>query len=91
MSTFSRKHEIRQIHVVRAVTAKKSTKKRDARAKFLLCQSDPIAFLPFLWPSLSSLLKLSLISIKPSCDMILSTDLKLRKGTLSKGRFNTCT
>ena len=27
--------------------AKKCTKKRDARAKLLFCQSKPIAFLPF--------------------------------------------
>ena len=44
VSPFSPKHEIWQFHVLRALTAKKSTKKRDARAKFLLCQSDPIAF-----------------------------------------------
>ena len=85
------KDEIRQFYVLRAVTAKKSTKKRDARAKLLFCQSDPIAFIPFSLPSPSSLVKLSLISIKPSCDMILSIDSKLRKGTLSKGLFNTCT
>ena len=42
----------------RATTAKKCTKKSDARAELLLCQSKPIAFLPFLLPSLSSLLKL---------------------------------
>ena len=36
----------------RATTAKKCTKKRDARAKLLFRQSNPIAFLP------SSLLKL---------------------------------
>ena len=38
------------------------TKKRDARAKLLFCQSNPIVFLPFLLPSPSSLLKLSVIS-----------------------------
>ena len=37
------------------MTAKKCTKKRDARAK-LFCQSKLIAFLPFLLPSPSSLL-----------------------------------
>ena len=41
-----------------AVTAKKCTKKRDARAKLLFCQSKPIAFLPFSLPSPSLLLKL---------------------------------
>ena len=35
------------------MTAKKCTKKRDARAK-LFCQSKPIAFLPFSLPSPSS-------------------------------------
>ena len=40
------------------MTAKKCTKKRDARAKLLFCQSKPIAFLPFLLTSPSSLLKL---------------------------------
>ena len=39
------------------MTAKKCTKKRDARAKSLFCQSKPIAFLPFLLTSPSSLLK----------------------------------
>ena len=38
------------------VTAKKCTKKRDARAKLLFCQSKPIAFLPFSLTSPSSLL-----------------------------------
>ena len=37
------------------MTTKKCTKKHDARAKLLFCQSDPIAFLP----SLSSLLNQS--------------------------------
>ena len=40
------------------MTAKKCTKKRDARAKLLFCQSKPIAFLPFSLTSPSSLLKL---------------------------------
>ena len=36
----------------RATTAKKCTKKHDARAKLLFCQSKPLAFLPFSLPSL---------------------------------------
>ena len=40
------------------MTAKKRTKKRDARAESLFCQSKRIAFLPFLLTSPSSLLKL---------------------------------
>ena len=40
------------------MTAKKCTKKRDARAKLLFCQSKPIAFLPYFLTSPSSLLKL---------------------------------
>ena len=40
------------------MTAKKYTKKRDARAELLFCQSEPIAFLPFSSTSPSSLLKL---------------------------------
>ena len=38
------------------MTAKKCTKKRDARAKLFFCQSKPIsiAFLPFMLPLLSS-------------------------------------
>ena len=55
----STEREIRHFHVVvEATTAKKCTKKRDARAKLLFCQSKPIAFLPFSLPSPSSLLKL---------------------------------
>ena len=42
------------------MTAKKCTKKRDARAKLLFCQSKPIAFLPFSLPSPLSLLKLAI-------------------------------
>ena len=38
------------------MTSKKCTKKRNARAKLLFCQSKPIAFLPFSLPS--SLVKL---------------------------------
>ena len=46
----------------RATTAKKCTKKRDARAKLLFCLSKPIVFLPFSLPSPSSLLELFTIS-----------------------------
>ena len=41
----------------RAVTVEKFTKKRDARAKLLFCQFQPIVFLPFSLTSPSSLLK----------------------------------
>ena len=41
-----------------AENAKKCTKKRDARAELLFCQSKPFAFLPFSLTSPSSLLKL---------------------------------
>ena len=43
------------------MTAKKCTKKRDARATLLLCQSKPIAFLQLslLWPLSSSLVSWS--------------------------------
>ena len=41
------------------MAAKKCTKKHDACAKLLLCQSKPTAFLLFSLPWLSSLLKLS--------------------------------
>ena len=40
------------------MTAKKCTKKRDARAKLLFCYYKPIAYLLFQLPSPSSLLKL---------------------------------
>ena len=40
------------------MTAKKGTIKRDARAEWLFCQSEPVAFLPFSLPLPSSLLKL---------------------------------
>ena len=43
------------------MTAKKCTKKRDARVKLLFRQSKPIAFLTFSLPS--SLLKLPNVSI----------------------------
>ena len=41
------------------MTAKKCTKKRDVRAELLICQSKPIAFLPFSLPLPTSFLKLS--------------------------------
>ena len=47
-----------------AVTAKKCTKKRDARAKLFFCQYKPIAFLPFLLTSPSSLLKLPNVMVR---------------------------
>ena len=43
------------------VTAKKCTKKRDARAELLFCQSKSIAVLPFSLTSPSSLLKLPIV------------------------------
>ena len=59
MFPFSTKREISHFHVVvSSTTAKKCTKKRDARAKLLFCQSKPIGFIPFSLPSPSSLLKL---------------------------------
>ena len=47
------------------MTAKKCTKKRDARAKLLFYRSKPIVFLPFSLPSPSSLLKLPNIKLSP--------------------------
>ena len=44
------------------MTAEKCTKKRDARAKLLFCQSKPIALVPFSLPSPSSLVKLPNVS-----------------------------
>ena len=44
------------------MTTKQCTKKRNARVELLLCQSKPIAFLPFSLTSPSSLLKLPIIS-----------------------------
>ena len=44
------------------MTAKKCTKKRDARAELLFCQFKPIAFLPFSLTSPSSLLKLPYVN-----------------------------
>ena len=59
--TSSTKREIKAFsHRSRAVMARKCTKKRDARAKLLFCQSKPIVFLPFSLTSPSSLLKLPL-------------------------------
>ena len=51
----STKREIRHFHV----TAKKCTKKRDARAKLLFCLTNPFLFLALslLSPPSSSLLK----------------------------------
>ena len=48
----------------RAITPTKCTKKRDARAKLLFCQSKPIAFLQFSLASPSSLLKLPTITVQ---------------------------
>ena len=50
-----------------ATTAKKCTKKHDARAKLLLCWYKPIAFLPFSLPSTSLLLKLPIVVIQKCC------------------------
>ena len=50
-----------------ATTAKKCTKKRDARAKLLFCSYKPIVFLPFSLPSSSLLLKLSIVVILKCC------------------------
>ena len=72
----STKREIRHFHVVVvATTAKKCTKKRDARAKLFLCQSKPIAFLPSSLTSPSSLLKLPIEGQKNSTHI----ELKLEK------------
>ena len=51
----------------RAMTATKCTKKRDARAKLLPCQSKPVVFLPFLFSSPSLLVKLPLVVIQKFC------------------------
>ena len=55
------------------MTAKKCTKKRDARAKLLFYRSKPVAFLPFSNTSPSSLLKL------PNCTL-----LRVHQGDLIK-------
>ena len=47
----------------RAATAKKCTKKGDARAKLLFCKSKPIAFFQFSLPSPSSLLKRPYVNV----------------------------
>ena len=60
----------------RATTAKKCTKKRDARAKLLFCQSKPIGLLPFSLPSPSSLLKLP--NIRRKGHQIVLEELKQR-------------
>ena len=57
-STWKQAFSSRRSH---AVTAKKCTKKRDARAKLLFCQSKSIAVLPFSLTSPSSLLKLPIV------------------------------
>ena len=63
MVTSSKKREIRHFDAgSRVTTSKKWTKKREARAKSLFCQSKPIAFLPFSLTSPSSLLS-SLLQI----------------------------
>ena len=66
--TSSIKREIRHFHVVvvQWVTAKKWTKKRDARAEMLLCQAKPIAFLLSSLTSPSSLLKFPVIALVTS-------------------------
>ena len=55
------------------MTAKKCTKKRDARAKLLFYRSKPVAFLPFSKTSPSSLLTL------PNCTL-----LRVHQGDLIK-------
>ena len=60
----------------RATTAKKCTKKRDARAKLLFCQSKPIGLLPFSLPSPSSLVKLP--NIRQKSHQIVLEELKQR-------------
>ena len=67
-----------------ATTAKKCTKKRDARAKLLFCQSKPIALLPLSLTSLSSFLKLPNVS-----DQAVShNQSKLRDGQLHCDKQN---
>ena len=50
-----------------AATAKKYTKKRDARAKLLFCYSKLIVFLPLSLSLPSSLLKLPIVVIQIFC------------------------
>ena len=52
------------------MTAEKCTKKREARAKLLFCQSKPIAFLPFSLPSPSSLKLSSYVQQKSLSDVV---------------------
>ena len=54
----SRRWILKSLICSRAVTAEKSTIKRDARAKLLFCQSKPIALFPFSMASPSAFLKL---------------------------------
>ena len=60
MFTFSTKREINYFHIVVVQWRqwKKCTKRHDARAKLLFCQSNPFAFLPFSLTSMKSLFKL---------------------------------
>ena len=64
-----RAHEIRKFHVIAAVVPRRlrNVQKRDARAALLFCLWKPIAFLPFSLPSLSSLVKLSIVVIWKFC------------------------
>ena len=65
-----------------AATAKKCTKKRDAHAKLLFCQSKPIAFLPFLSTSPLSLLTAELGIISWLAPVKLSSSLFLLRNNL---------
>ena len=58
----STKRESRHFHVVVVQRRLRSTKKRDARAKLLFCQSKPIALLSFSLPSPSSSFQHPIIS-----------------------------
>ena len=60
MFTSSTKREINYFHIVVVQWRqwKKCTKRHDARAKLLFCQSNPFAFLPFSLTSMKSLFKL---------------------------------
>ena len=61
--SIKRAREIRSSCRSLAAMNKKCQKKRDASAKLLFCWLKPIAFLPFLLPSPSSLLKLPVVVI----------------------------
>ena len=50
-----------------AMTAKKRTKKRDARAQLLFCWCKSVAFFLFSLPSPASLLKLPIVVIQKFC------------------------